>query len=104
MIGYKLVRKLQDGTLRPLFIERTRTLPIGRWIDANDVPTKGYAHRPGWHILAKPHAPHLSKRGRVWIEVEFDAHKATTHLRPASQGGTWYTAPLMRIRREVKGQ
>lgn len=103
MIGYKLVRKLADGTYRPLFIERTRVLPVGEDLEAHDVLTPGYQHRPGWHILAKPHAPHLSKRGRVWVEVEFDGRKATTHHRPTSQGGVWYTAQRMRIRREVRG-
>lgn len=101
MIGYKLVRKLKDGSYRPLFIERARELPINKVLRANDVPTKGYAHRPGWHILTKPEAPHLSTAGRVWVEVEFPVHGSKKHERPPSQGGTWYTACAMRIIREV---
>lgn len=101
MIGFKLVRKMKDGSLRPLFIERTRELPVGVWLEANDVPTKGYKHRPGWHILEEPYAPHLSKRGRVWVVVEFESYGSSVHFRPYSQGGTWYTARRMRIIGEV---
>lgn len=103
MIGYKLVRKLKDGTLKPLFIERTRALPVGKWLPAHKVPTKGYKERPGWHILKEPHAPHLSMKGRVWVKVEFDGCQATMHRRPSSQGGVWYTARWMRIVGEVNG-
>jgi len=101
MVGYKLVRKLKDGTFRPLFIERTRDLPVGTWLPAHDVVTPGYMHRPGWHILADQHAPHLSKRGRAWVVVEFPLKGSERHDRPPSQGGTWYTAQEMRIIGEV---
>lgn len=101
MIGYKLVRKLKDGSYRPLFIERTRELPVGQWIEANDVPTPGYKHRPGWHIMEKMDAPHLSKKDRVWVVVEFERYGSSKHDRPPSQGGTWYTAYRMRIIGEV---
>lgn len=102
MIGFKLVRKMKDGSLRPLFIERTRDLPVDVWLDANDVPTKGYQHRPGWHILEEPYAPHLSKKGRVWVVVEFEESGSSSHYRPRSQGVLWYTARKMRIIGELK--
>jgi hypothetical protein len=97
MIGYKLFRKRRDGTLSPLFIDRKRVLiPGGCWYAAENVPTKGYAIRPGWHICKEKRAPHLKKsEDRVWALVQFINHKE--HKRPESQGGIWYTAELMRI-------
>ena len=95
MIGYKLFKQRKDGTLGPLFINRKQRLEVGKTYEAEDHKTKGYAHRPGWHICAKPSAPHLKKEGRVWAKVEF--HDAETHKRPANQGGLWYTAKRMTI-------
>jgi len=101
MIGYKLVRKRKDGSYGPLFINRKQRLDVGVWLEAEDHPTKGYAHRPGWHILAKPEAPHLSTKGRVWVKVIFPRNASVEHVRPSSQGGTWYTAPWVQIVGEV---
>ena len=70
MIAYKLVRKLKDGSLAPLFINKKQRLPIGEWMQAEDHPTKVYAVRPGWHCLLKPEASRLSKKGRMWVKVE----------------------------------
>jgi len=95
MIGYKLMRQRKDGTLGPLFINRRLRVPIGEWLDAEDHPTKGYAHRPGWHILAAPNAPHLSKKGRVWVKVEFNDWNEFE--RPVNQGGRWYLAQQMKV-------
>jgi len=95
MNGYKLLRVRKDGSLGPLFINRKQRLEIGKWYLAESHPTKGYAYRPGWHILQKKIAPHLSKKGRVWARVEFT--EAETHMRPKEQGGLWYTAVAMRI-------
>ena len=97
MLGYKLFRPRKDGTLGPLFINRKQRLEVGVEYIAHTYPTKGFAVRPGWHICAKKSAPHLSKRGRVWAEVEF--HRFTPHLRPKAQGGLWYTAKLMKVLR-----
>ena len=94
-IGYKLFRDTKNG-LRSLFIDRNRPLPVGEWLSAKYKPTKGYAVRPGWHILLKPVAPHLSKKGRVWRKVEY-RDVLYTHVRPKNQGGTWVTAKEMRI-------
>lgn len=95
MIGYKLFNRRKDETLGPLFIDRTLRLTTGIWYHAKDVPTKGYAHRPGWHICHSQSAPHLSKKNRVWALVEFESYEQ--HQRPEHQGGLWYTAKVMRI-------
>ena len=72
LYGYKLVRKMKDGTLAPLFINKKQRLPIGVWLEAESHPTKGYAERKGWHGTLWPDAPHLSEEGRVWVKVMFD--------------------------------
>ena len=48
--AYKLFIKRKDGTIGPLFIGRKQRIPMGVWLEAEDIPTKGYAHRPGWHV------------------------------------------------------
>lgn len=95
MIAYKLLRVRADGTLGPLFINRRQRIPLGVRLPAEDVPTPGYAHRPGWHACAEPRAPHLSTRGRAWFRVEIE--DVTTHDRPERQGGRWYTARRMTV-------
>lgn len=103
MKAYKLFRLRRDGTLGSLFIDRKRVLPAGRLLDHRDVPTKGYAHRPGWHCMAKPCAPHLTTRGRVWCEVEIPPGCVLAEFeRPASQGGLWWTASQIIIKRKIK--
>lgn len=98
MIAYKLVRVRKDGTLGPLFIDAKLRLPIGEPLTAKKhIHKKGFAFRPGWHCCAEPEAPHLSKKGRVWVEVEIEDY--VVHQRPANQGGTWYLANKMTIRR-----
>ena len=68
--------------------------------EAEDHPTKGYAHRPGWHICSEPIAPHLRQGGdRVWCMVEFK--KQAVIERPRSQGGIWYLGSHMAIIEEV---
>jgi hypothetical protein len=95
MTVYKLFHVRKDGSIGSLFINRSVRLPVGKWLAAEDHPTKGYAFRPGWHCTFKPDAPHLSTRGRRWFRVEIKGY--TIHLRPLSQGGLWYTANQMRI-------
>ena len=98
MIGYKLFRLRRDGTLGPLFINRSQRIALGVRYRAQAHRTAGYAFRPGWHICASVDgAPHLSKRGRVWCEVSFS--DATRILRPPSQGGLWYLARYMTVLR-----
>ena len=96
MIAYKLFRELKDGNITPLFIDRTNRLPIGVELVAEDHPTKGFAHRPGWHCAEHPEAPHLtSKEERVWYKVEIrDFYE---FKRPQHQGGKWLIAKYMKI-------
>ena len=80
----------------PLFINARQRIEIGTWYPAEDHPTKGYAHRPGWHTLAVPVAPHLKlKDNRVWVTVEIEDYKQ--FRRPESQGGVWYLAQRMKV-------
>lgn len=95
MKGWKLFNKRRNGTIGPLFINRRLVIPEGEWMPAEDHPTKGYAHRPGWHIAPAPKAPHLSEMGRVWREVEFEDYQILT--RPERQGGTWFLARQMKV-------
>lgn len=96
MIAYKLFRLRKDGTLGPLFIGPRIRVPVGVWVKAKAIRTKGFAYRPGWHCCAQPYAPHLSLKGRVWCEVSVKGHRA--HQRPAKQGGLWYTAKWLRVK------
>ena len=96
---YKLVRKLKDGSLSPLFINKTIRTPIGVWMDAEYHPTKGYKPRQGWHCTLTPHAPHLTEKDRVWCEVEVEDFEY--YKRPDSQGGTWVLAQKMKVIKEL---
>ena len=93
--AYKLFRLRKDGSLGSLFINARRKLPIGKWMWAEDYPTKGFQRRPGWHAMPQKKAPHLSKKGRVWCEVEIAY--VTENRRPEAQGGLWYLAKRMKI-------
>ena len=104
MKAYKLVRKLKDGKLYPLFINKKVPTPIGVWLPAECHPTKGYAVRQGWHCCFTPYAPHLSMKlssgeQRVWIEAEIEDY--STYDRPESQGGAWILAQKIKILREI---
>ncbi len=85
----------KNGTLGPLFINQKQLVPIGAWLDAEEIPTKGFSFRPGWHCCKEPKAPHLSKKGRVWCKVSISG--ITEHQRPEAQGGLWYTAKRMKV-------
>lgn len=78
-----------------LLINRRAILPINTWLHAEDHPTKGYKHRPGWHCLPKPYAPHLAMKDRQWFRVQIA--KVHTEQRPENQGGTWFLAQKIRI-------
>lgn len=95
MIAYKLLRKRKDGSLGPLFINQKQRIPIGEWLPAEDHPTKGYAHRPGWHCCLSPDAPHLSMKDRIWCRV--DVREIYEHKRPKNQGGVWLIAHWMKV-------
>ncbi len=104
MKAYKLLRKLSDGKLYPLFIHKTYSTPFGEWMQAECCPTKGFAIRKGWHCTFIPLSPHLAMRlangeQRVWCEVEVEDWE--TYNRPESQGGTWILAQKMKVVREL---
>lgn len=95
MIAYKLFRQRQDGSLGPLFINKAQRIEVGHLYHAEQHDTKGFKPRFGWHCCSTPSAPHLSKRGRVWAKVSISV--IANHIRPARQGGLWYTARSMRV-------
>jgi hypothetical protein len=99
MKAYKLMRLRKNGTLGSLFINKRDVIPIDVWLEAEDHPTKGYAHRPGWHCTFKPVAPHLSLKNRVWVEVEVEDFEVFE--RPISQGGKWILAKQMKVIRII---
>jgi len=99
LTAYKLVRKLKNGDITPLFINKKQRLEYHLTYTAELHETKGFAVRKGWHCCAEPIAPHLSKKGRVWVEVEMLDYQI--HKRPVHQGGIWYTANLITFIREV---
>lgn len=87
-VGYKLFEMNDKRQLFPLFIGKNKETIIGEWIPAENLPTSGYAERPGWHCsMELPDAPWLRgydgsdlgpyksrfKNGkRVWCEVFYD--------------------------------
>lgn len=93
--GWKLFRLMKNGSIRSLFINKTRDLQTGIWMESESHPTKGFAVRPGWHCCLEPRAPHLKTEGRVWREVEMQG--ITEFSRPECQGGTWILADRIRI-------
>lgn len=95
MKAYKLFRQRKDGSIGPLFIGAKQRVPLNEWLPAEDIPTKGFAHRPGWHAGAEPNAPHLTENGRVWYEVEIEDFE--TFKRPKNQGGEWLISKWMKV-------
>lgn len=96
MIVYKLFKKRKDNSIGPLFINQRLRIPVGEWLDAEDHPTKNFAHRPGFHTLLQPIAPHLKMmENRVWAKCEIDDYQFFT--RPVNQGGKWALANRMRV-------
>ena len=102
MKGWKLVRKMKNGSIRSLFIHKHIDLPTGEWLQAECYPTKGFAVRKGWHCCYQPVAPHLGKKGRVWREVEME--DVVKFDRPESQGGAWALAGRIKILPEAGDQ
>ena len=99
MIAYKLVRKMKDGSLAPLFINQKFRFKIGVTHKSELHPTKGFAVRQGWHCTLKPEAPHLSEKDRVWVMVEVDDYEFFD--RPKSQGGKWVLADKIKVIKEL---
>ena len=97
MIVYKLVRKMKDGTIKPLFINKTKPIAVGVWLKAEHHSTKGFSDRSGWHCGTKPLAPHLSLKGRVWVMCEVTDGSWYTFKRPSNQGGEWIIAEYLKV-------
>jgi hypothetical protein len=95
IVVYKLVRKMKDGSIAPLFINKKFRFSLNEWIEAEEHPTKGFAYRPGWHCTLKMNAPHLSEKNRVWIKAL--AEGCEYYDRPESQGGTWVLAKRIKV-------
>jgi len=96
MAAYKLMRIRKDGSIGSLFINKRKKLPTGVWLKSESHPTKGYAIRPGWHVLKEPHAPHLKMtKYRRWYRVRIADYKIIE--RPKSQGRIWYIANKLKI-------
>lgn len=98
--GYKVFRLKRNGELGPLFINRQQDVPKGVWLTAEDHPTPGYAHRPGWHATEEMHAPHLkmhlaSGEVRVWVRVLLRGVKR--YQRPDAQGREWILARELKV-------
>ena len=75
-------------------------IPIGKWLKAEDHPTEGYARRPGWHVTLNPVAPHLSLKGRTWVQVRVRSKGLQELHRPESQGGLWLLAKWMKVEKQ----
>lgn len=104
MRAYKLMRKLKDGTVHPLFINKKEPTKFNVWLQAECFPTKGFAVRKGFHCCFKPIAPHLKEKlssgeQRVWVECEVEDWES--YNRPESQGGSWILAQRMKAIREM---
>lgn len=101
MIVFKLFKIRKDGSLGPLFINARKRIAVGEWMQAEDHPTAGFAHRPGWHCTFAPEAPHLAKNPkagcrRVWARCEI-AGNTRVYDRPKLQGGSWILAERLRV-------
>lgn len=97
--AYKLVSLRKDGSIGPLFIDKSFRFPIGKWLKCKSIHKKGFKYRPGFHACSALNAPHLSKKNRVWVEVSLK--NVEKHNRPDNQGGLWYVAKEMRIERVI---
>jgi len=101
MVAYKLFKSRKDGSIGPLYINCLQRIDMNVWLEAEDHPTKGFAHRPGWHCCTTPSAPHIKeKEERVWYLVEIEDY--TEFIRPKNQGGKWYLANRMKVIERLK--
>ena len=90
--GFKLfdLKRSKPGELFPTQIGKSKGTVPGVWMDAEDLPTKGFAARPGLHMGDVPHAPQmLTKSGqlppnRVWATTEMPADIPYQHLADVS--------------------
>ena len=99
MVAYKLVRKMKDGSLAPLFINQRSRFPLNEWLKAEGHKKKGFAYRKGFHCTLRPEAPHLTEKKRAWVQVEIRDFEM--YNRPESQGGMWVLAQEMKVVKEI---
>jgi len=97
MKAYKLFKLRKNGSISSLFINNKVILPLNTWLQAFSFPTEGFQLRPGWHTMKRPIAPHLSKKNRIWAEVEIKDYEKCK--RPESQGGLWYLSKWMKVKK-----
>ena len=75
--GYKLFEQDPKGNLYSLFIGKNEVMPIGEWIKAKILPTKGFSVRPGLHLgeicsapwLMSANGTYKSQRSKYWKRV-----------------------------------
>lgn len=48
--GFKVFEQDPQGNLYALFIDKNTPMPVGEWLQAEIVPTKGFSLRPGFHV------------------------------------------------------
>lgn len=99
MIVYKLFSCKKNGTIGSLFINKAARIPRNRWVKAENIPTKGFKIRPGWHCLLKAYAPHLSKENRSWYKVQVKDYYI--YDCPNNQGNKWVIANYMKVLNEL---
>lgn len=100
MIVYKLVRKLNNGEISPLFINQKSRFKFNQWINAENHENKKFKKRIGFHCVLYPFAPHLSKKNRVWVKCEVQDFEILN--KPKSQGGKWVLAQRIKILSELQ--
>jgi len=91
MIVYKLIHQRKGGTVGPLFINRKLRIPFNKWLDAEDHPTKGFAHRPYWHC-SFDRVTHLKLKSRVWCKCEVDSYSTMDY-----RDSVWVLADRIRF-------
>lgn len=115
--AYKLFRvnEKKPGQLFPLFIGKNEPVEMGVWYDADDIPTKGFASRPGWHAGDLPVATHIGEKSRpgltapdvrptnqVWAEISMSADK---DWQPeANKRGTNAQGKVIAAKADIKDQ
>ena len=114
--AYKLFKTKPDqpGKLFPLFIGKTVPAEIGVWYNADSIPTKSFAERPGWHAGDTPSAMHIGARipgstkpsyrrnDEVWAEIEMSAD---VDWQPeANRRGTNKDGKLVPSKADIKDQ
>ena len=101
MRAYKVLRIRQDGTLGSCFINRKARLPMGVVLEAEDHPTSGFGHKPGWHTCSTMSAPVMTHNAKAKLEnrhwFEVDIEDVIENPRPPQQGGMCYRSQRMTI-------